>query len=106
MTKLSENFRNPEADFHSPSGGRRDSARRLSLRSTGLSIRRGLSPRWSSQAGFVEPGGVSGCNKEDRMITMTMLFLAIGTLSCCTQVVHRETVVAKRLQAGASMPRV
>jgi len=40
------------------------------------------------------------------MITMTMLFLAIGTLSCCMQVVHRETAMVNRRQAGASRPRV
>lgn len=40
------------------------------------------------------------------MITMTMLFLAIGMLSCCTQVAHQETAVVKRRQVGASMPRV
>lgn len=37
------------------------------------------------------------------MITMTMLFLAIGSVSCWTQIMHRETVTVKRRQTGAGM---
>jgi hypothetical protein len=54
----------------------------------------------------VKPGGAVDYDKEDRMTTMIMLFLAIGSLSCCMQVMHRETAMVKRRQAGASMPRV
>jgi hypothetical protein len=40
------------------------------------------------------------------MITMTMFFLAIGALSCCTQVAHGQIAIVMRRQAGASRPRV
>ena len=43
--ELEENRDRQEAGFLFPSGWRRDSARRLSLRSTGPSLRRDLSPR-------------------------------------------------------------
>jgi len=104
--ELNENARNQEAGFSFPSGWRRDSARRLPLRSTGFSVRRGLSPRWGSETGIVEPVGAIDWAKEDRMTTMTMLFLAIGALSCCRQVAYGRTAVVMRRPAGASMPRV
>jgi len=47
-----------ESGFLFPSGWRRDSARRLSLRSTGPSIRRDLSPRSATGAGHTKQAAV------------------------------------------------
>ena len=54
----------------------------------------------------MKPGRAIDCDKEDGMTTMTMLFLAIGALSCYAQLAHGQIAIVMRRQAGASRPRV
>lgn len=88
----------------SHTGWRRDSARRLSLRSTGLSIRRGLSPRSVAEADSRPWRGPVGGREEHNMMTMMLWVMTVGVLSCLGPGEPRRPVAVVLRQAGTRRP--
>ena len=99
-----EQWRNSESGVSFFSEWRRDSARRLSLRSTGLSIRRGLSPRSVAEADSRQWRGPVGGHEEHNMMTMMMWVMTVGVLTCLGQGAQRRPLVMVRRQAGTRRP--
>jgi hypothetical protein len=94
-----------EAGFSLPSGGRRDSARRLPLRpmgpSLGGSIASASNRTWSQERMQTR----IGADEENTMTTMIVLAMAMTVLGCLAIVVHRGMSAELQLRATSNRLR-